>query len=202
MPTTRPTTQRGDLNPPALLLASTASAAHIMALSANMAGAGAGGAGMAMTGGMAFSGSAMATPATFRPPPSSGHGGPNDTCCGGGGGGGAYDLRALEREEEPEEDLHACLGVDVGTSSIKVRLVCRQHFSNGSIWCAVMYIGVCVCHSFTCRACRGVCASNALRFCFWVDRKCASRGPRALDVGGFCGASTEFCRASKKCRLV
>lgn len=92
-----------------------------------MAGAGAGGAGMAMTGNMAFGGNAMATPQTFsssfRPP--SGHGGPNDTCCGGGGGGGAYDLRALEREEEPDEDTHACLGVDVGTSTIKVCLFCQ-----------------------------------------------------------------------------
>lgn len=90
-----------------------------------MAGAGAGGAGMAMAPGMAFGGNAMATPATFTIPPGGhggaghNHGGPGDSCCGGGGGG-AYDLRALEREEEPTEDLHACLGVDVGTSSIKV----------------------------------------------------------------------------------
>lgn len=113
----------------------SAGTAHIMALSANMAAAGAGGTGIAVTGGMAFGGNAMATPQTFsssfRPPPS-GHGGPNDSCCGGGGGGGAYDLRALEREEEPEEDLHACLGVDIGTSTIKVRLCC-QPSSNGSI---------------------------------------------------------------------
>lgn len=115
-------TQRSDILQIEALLAGIA---HTMALSANMAGAGAGGAGMAMTGGMAFQGNAVGTPATFsssfRPPPS-GHGGPGDTCCGGGGGG-AYDLRALEREEEPQEDLHACLGVDVGTSSIKVRPV-------------------------------------------------------------------------------
>lgn len=92
-----------------------------------MAGAGAGSAGMAMTGGMAFGGNAMGTPATFssgfQPPPSGhAHGGPGDTCCGGGGGG-AYDLRALQKEEEPVEDMHACLGVDVGTSTIKVRLL-------------------------------------------------------------------------------
>ena len=108
-----------------------------------MAGAGAGGAGMAVTGGMAFGGNAMATPQTFsssfRPP--SGHGGPNDSCCGGGGGGGAYDLRALEREEDPDEDMHACLGVDVGTSTIKV----------GLFWSSVLerIYNVRVCHSST-----------------------------------------------------
>lgn len=100
-----------------------------MALSANMAGASAGGTAMTMNSGMAFGGSAMATPTTFSSSFSGAGGarhapGPGgDSCCGGGGGGGAYDLKSWEKQEEPDEDTHACLGVDVGTSSIKVSLL-------------------------------------------------------------------------------
>lgn len=92
-----------------------------MALSANMAGAGAGNA-MAMTpGGMGFGANAMAAPqafSSFEPPPTAGPGPSN--AGGPGGAGGAYDLRAWEKKDEPDEDMHACLGVDVGTSNIKV----------------------------------------------------------------------------------
>lgn len=98
-----------------------------------MAGAGAGGAGMAMTAGVAFGGNAMAAPATFstfEPPPTgpgAGAGaGAAGAAAGRGGGGGAYDLRAWEKEEYLDEDVHACLGLDVGTLSIKVRLCCQE----------------------------------------------------------------------------
>lgn len=92
-----------------------------MALSAGAAGAG--GAGMVMAPGVAFGGNAMANPANFKPfepPPTASCAG--GSCCppGKGDGGGAYDLRGWEKEEEPNEDMHACLGVDVGTSSVKV----------------------------------------------------------------------------------
>eukprot|EP00752_Nemacystus_decipiens_P003644 g3358.t1 len=140
-----------------------------MALSANMAGAGTGGAGMAMTGGMAFGGNAMATPQTFsssfRPPPS-GHGGPNDSCCGGGGGGGAYDLRALEREEEPEEDMHACLGVDVGTSTIKACLYLKDG------------------------GCKAVGGKAPLPACILVDKKTGVKGVRRWLKSRAGGGST------------
>lgn len=94
----------------------------IMALSASTAGAGAG---MAMTPGMAFGGNAMAAPqafSSFEPPPSAGPppGAAGMGTGGGQGAGGAYDLRAWEKEDGPNEDLHACLGIDVGTSTIKV----------------------------------------------------------------------------------
>ncbi|CAN0196082.1 unnamed protein product, partial [Ectocarpus fasciculatus] len=86
------------------------------------------GAGMAMGPSMAFGGTGMGTPSTFRPPPSAPRGG--DSCCGGGGGGGGgYDLRAAAcepGEEELDEDTHACLGVDVGTSSIKACLYLKD----------------------------------------------------------------------------
>eukprot|EP00903_Cladosiphon_okamuranus_P011185 g10554.t1 len=142
-----------------------------MALSANMAGAGAGGAGVVVSGGMAFGGSAMATPQTFsssfRPPPS-GHGGPNDSCCGGGGGGGAYDLRALEREEEPEEDLHACLGVDVGASSIKACLYLKDG------------------------GCKAIGGKAPLPACILVDKKAGVKGVRRWlkSRAGGCSTST------------
>ncbi|CAN0215799.1 unnamed protein product [Ectocarpus sp. 6 AP-2014] len=89
---------------------------------------GGGGAGMAMGPGMAFGGTGMGTPSTFRPPPSAPRGG-GDSCCGGGGGGGGYDLRAAAceaEEEELDEDTHTCLGVDVGTSSIKACLYLKD----------------------------------------------------------------------------
>lgn len=89
-----------------------------MALSAGTAGA------VAMAPGMAFGGNAMAAPqafSSFEPPPSAGPP-PGGMGTGGGqGAGGAYDLRAWEKEDGPNEDLHACLGIDVGTSTIKVR---------------------------------------------------------------------------------
>lgn len=96
-----------------------------MALSAGAAGAGAGAA-MAMNPGMSFGGNAMAAPQTFssfEPPPSAGPppGAASMGTGGGQGAGGAYDLRAWENRGGPDEDLHACLGIDVGTSSIKVR---------------------------------------------------------------------------------
>lgn len=96
-----------------------------MAMSTSMAGAGAaGGAGMAMSPGLAFGGNAMAAPATFstfEPPPSAPGAGASSAAAGrGGGAGGAYDLRAWEKEQEVQEDMGACLGVDIGTSSIKV----------------------------------------------------------------------------------
>ena len=46
---------------------------------------------------------------------------PGAAAAAAGGAGGAYDLRAWEKKGEPDEDLHACLGVDVGSSSIKVK---------------------------------------------------------------------------------
>lgn len=87
-----------------------------------MAGAG-GGAAMAMNPGMALGGNAMAAPqvfSSFEPPPSAGPP-PGAASAAPGGAGGAYDLRAWEKKGEPDEDLHACLGVDVGSSSIKVK---------------------------------------------------------------------------------
>lgn len=93
-----------------------------MALSASMAGAG-GGTAMAMNPGMALGGNAMAAPqvfSSFEPPPTAGPPpGAADTGAGSGAGG-AFDLRAWEKKAELDEDLHACLGVDIGTSSIKV----------------------------------------------------------------------------------
>lgn len=90
-----------------------------------MAGAGAGGAGLAMNPGMAFGTNAMAAPAafsTFEPPPSAPPGAGAGAAAGRSGAGGAYDLRAWEKEEGPREDMDACLGVDIGTSSIKVMI--------------------------------------------------------------------------------
>lgn len=102
---------------------------HTMALSASMAGAGAGGTAMTMNPGMAFGGNVMAAPATFstfEPPPTAPGAGAGAGAAGAGagrgGGGGAYDLRSWEKEEEPDESMFACLGIDVGTSSIKVLL--------------------------------------------------------------------------------
>lgn len=96
-----------------------------MALSTSMAaGAGPGGAAMTVNPGVSFGANAMAAPQTFsryEPPPNSA---PQQTDPGTGGSrgaGGAYDLRAWAKEDLPEEDDHACLGMDVGTSSIKVR---------------------------------------------------------------------------------
>ncbi len=85
---------------------------------------------MAMAPGMAFGGNAMANPANFKPfepPPTSSCAG--GSCCapGKGDGGGAYDLRGWEKEEGPDEDMHACLGVDVGTSSIKVSVFAGEN---------------------------------------------------------------------------
>lgn len=93
-----------------------------MALSTGMAGAG-GGAAMAMNPGMALGGNAMAAPqvfSSFEPPPSAGPP-PGADAAAPGRVGGAYDLRSWEKQGEPDEDLHACLGVDVGSSSIKVK---------------------------------------------------------------------------------
>ncbi|CAN0051001.1 unnamed protein product [Pylaiella littoralis] len=95
-----------------------------MALSGSMAGAGAGGTAMTMNPGMAFGGNVMAAPATFstfEPPPTAPGAGAGAAGAGAGrgGGGGAYDLRSWEKEEEPDESVFACLGIDVGTSSIK-----------------------------------------------------------------------------------
>lgn len=93
-----------------------------MALSTGMAGAG-GGAAMAMNPGMALGGNAVAAPqvfSSFEPPPSAGPP-PGADAAAPGRAGGAYDLRAWEKKGEPDEDLHACLGVDVGSSTIKVK---------------------------------------------------------------------------------
>ena len=96
-----------------------------MALSASMsAGVGAGGAAMTVNPGVSFGANAMAAPQTFsryEPPPNSAPQQMDQGTGGSRGAGGAYDLRAWEKEDLPEEDDHACLGMDVGTSSIKVR---------------------------------------------------------------------------------
>lgn len=80
---------------------------------------------MAINPGTAFGGNALATPqpfSSYQPPPS----GPNPGAAGtgekGGGAGGAYDMHSWERKHEVYEDLGACLGVDVGTTTIKVRV--------------------------------------------------------------------------------
>ena len=101
-----------------------------MALSTSMAaGAGAGGAGLTLNPGMNFGANALAAPqafSSFEPPPTAGP--QADMGTGGRGAGGAYDLRSWEKEDLPEEDHHACLGMDVGTSSIKVRTWIRLSF--------------------------------------------------------------------------
>lgn len=92
-----------------------------MAMSAGMAGAGAGASMMSM---QPLGGHLHGPPQPFLrvdPPP----GGPQEAATGGAsagrpGAGGAYDLRSWEKDLGQEEDLHACLGVDVGTSNIKV----------------------------------------------------------------------------------
>lgn len=87
-----------------------------------MAATGAGTA-MALNPGMSFSGNAMAAPqafSSFEPPPNAGAPPGTAGTATGGGASGAYDLRAWEKKDEPDEDWHACLGIDVGTSSIKV----------------------------------------------------------------------------------
>lgn len=88
------------------------------------AGVGAGGAAMTVNPGVSFGANAMAAPQTFsryEPPPNSAPQQMDQGTGGSRGAGGAYDLRAWEKEDLPEEDGHACLGMDVGTSSIKVR---------------------------------------------------------------------------------
>ncbi|CAM9918385.1 unnamed protein product [Ascophyllum nodosum] len=99
-----------------------------MALSTSMAaGAGAGGAGLTLNPGMNFGANALAAPqafSSFEPPPTAGP--QADMGTGGRGAGGAYDLRSWEKEDLPEEDHHACLGMDVGTSSIKACLYLRD----------------------------------------------------------------------------
>lgn len=93
-------------------------------MSVGVGAGGAGGAAMTVNPGVSFGANAMAAPQTFsryEPPPNST---PQQTEQGTGGSrgaGGAYDLRAWEKDDLPEEDSHACLGMDVGTSSIKVR---------------------------------------------------------------------------------
>lgn len=96
-----------------------------MALStAGMAGAAGGG--MTVNPGTAFGGNALATPQTFsgfEPPPGPGAA-PGGSAAGGGGGGagGAFDLKGWDRGQGEYEDMHACLGVDVSTCTIKVCL--------------------------------------------------------------------------------
>lgn len=108
--------------------------------------AGAAGAGaMAINPGTAFGGNAMAAPqafSSFEPPPSAGpQPGANTGSGGGAGAGGAYDLRAWENKGGTYEDMHACLGIDVGTATIKarrcgyIRLDQKLHVYNSIILC-------------------------------------------------------------------
>lgn len=102
-----------------------------MALStAGMAGAGGGG--MAINPTTAFGENAMMAPQAFprfEPPPASAGAG-DSGATGGTGAGGAYDLKAWEKAEGPNEDMHACLGVDVSTSTIKVKRATLQFWSS------------------------------------------------------------------------
>lgn len=102
-----------------------------MALSTGMATTG--GAAVALNPGTALGGNALAAQQTFNsfgPPPSMGPT-PDATEASHGGGraGGAYDMRSWEQGGDVYEDLLACLGVDVGTSTIKVGMRHRPDYT-------------------------------------------------------------------------